>query len=110
MTNSPVDTLLIPHIKSIQCPTDRTIEYLEELALLLLQTQHLRTEHRGEREGAGCRDGHDDTHHPTQLLEEHTRHTRHHRQWEEHSNHRQRRSNHGDSHLIRCMDSRLFRV
>ena len=25
MTNSPVDTLLIPHIKSIQCPTDRSI-------------------------------------------------------------------------------------
>ena len=77
--------------------------------MLLLQAQHLRAEHWREREGGHRGNRHDDTHHPSELLEEHTRHTAHHRQREEHGNHGERRSNNGYSHLVRSVDGSLLR-
>ena len=46
MAYSPVQTILIPHIKSIEPALNRLIESDEHLTLLLLQAQELCTHHR----------------------------------------------------------------
>ena len=48
MAHSPVQPVLIPHVKTIQRTLNRRIERNEHLTLLFLQTQKLRTHHRGE--------------------------------------------------------------
>ena len=111
MTDSPVNTLAVPDIEFVQHATHhKVIVPTAEPGLTLLQSEHQRTEHWCESQRRSGRYGHDDTHHPTQLLEEHTGHTRHHGQWEEHTNHGQRRSHDRDGHLIGTMYGRLLRI
>ena len=81
-----------------------------EPVLTLLESEHLATEHWCEGECRSSRYSHDDTHHPTQLLEEHTCHTRNHGQWEEHTYHGECRSDNRDRHLVGTMNSSLLRV
>ena len=41
MAHSPVDALLIPLVEGVERLGDRSVESLEELALLLLEAEHL---------------------------------------------------------------------
>ena len=109
MANSPVDFLLIPQVELVEPTLNRSIHFLEELALLLLQAQHLRAEHWCEGKGGNGGNRHDDTHHPSELFEEHTRHTTDHCQREEHGNHGERRGNNRYCHLVRSVNGCLLR-
>ena len=109
MTYGPVDSFCIPVVELVEEAThDEVVIPTAEPALALLQAKHLRAHHWGERQGRSGRNDHDDTHHPAQLLEEHTRHARHHGQWEEHADHGQGRSDNRDGHLVRTMDGCLL--
>ena len=104
----PVQAAFIPVVQRVQRMQDGRVQLQEELALLLLQAQELRTHHGGERKGRDGRDGHDDAHHPAQLMEQHTRHAADHGQWEEHGNHGEGRGDDGDGHLVGGMDGCLL--
>ena len=110
MTHGLVDHAAIPSIQAIESTLHRCEEDGIEAAVLLLQTQHLRAEHRGQCQGRHGRYREDYTHHPTQLLEHHTHHATGQCHGEEHGNHRQRRGYNGDGHLIGSVDSCLLGV
>ena len=78
--------------------------------LLLLQLEHLGTHHRCQRQRSNKRDEHDDTHHPTELLEEYTGHTGNHCQREEHGEHGQCRCHNRYTHLVCSVDSGVLRA
>ena len=100
MTHTPVEAALIPAVEAVEEALDGAVELLGKTAALLLQLQHLRAEHGGEREGAGGGDGEDDAHHPAELAEHHTGHALHHGQRQEHRQHGERGGNDGDGHLV----------
>ena len=110
MAYAPVQTTLIPGVKTVKETLDGAIDNLLEAATLLLELQHLRAEHGREREGAGGGDGKDDAHHPAQLAEHHAGHSLNHRKRQEHGKHGERRGNNGDCHLVSGVNGRLLRV
>ena len=65
--------------------------------------------HWGEGECGERGDGHDDTHHPAELLEQYACHARNHGQREEHGNHGECGCDNGNGNLLCGMHSRLLR-
>ena len=79
-----------------------------ELSCLRLEAEELRTEHRNKGKRTDCRDNHDDTCNPSELLEHHTGHTLDHGKRHEHREHCKGRRNNRDTHLLCCMHGRFL--